>query len=74
MQNGDANTERALGVLDELAGGEGSIICLSIRSRFDIQLEKRLSGVVGLRYIMLYGGNLAMVTCRDGTVNSGKPS
>jgi len=28
---------------------------LSFRDRFDILLEKRLSGVAGLRYIMLYG-------------------
>jgi hypothetical protein len=28
---------------------------LSYRDRFDILLEKRLSGVVGLKYISLYG-------------------
>jgi hypothetical protein len=31
------------------------IICLSFRDRFDILLEKRLSSVAGLMYIMLYG-------------------
>lgn len=31
------------------------MICLSFRDRFDIQLEKRLSSVAGLRYTMLYG-------------------
>ena len=28
---------------------------LSFRDKFDILLEKRLSGIAGLRYIMLYG-------------------
>ena len=38
-------------VLDFLA--VSGMICLSFRDRFDILLEKRLSGVVELRYIIM---------------------
>jgi len=40
-------------VLDSSA--VSGMICLSFRDRFDILLEKKLSGVAELRYIMVYG-------------------
>ena len=40
---------------------------LSFSDRFDIQLEKRLSGVAGLMYIMSYG-ICQLILLRSGTL------
>ena len=40
------------------------MICLSFRDRFDILLEKRLSGVAELIYAMLYGKSQVIQVCQ----------
>jgi len=39
---------------------------LSFRDKFDIPLEKRLSGVAELRYTMLYGKSQIIVILKQG--------